>query len=243
MKFKLLVLFVFCSHLAFSNSYIDSLFSVANKQYNSEMYAESIENYNTILDSNFVSFELYFNLANSYYQFGKIPMSIYYYEKALKLQKNKDALNNLSLAKERITLVEAIPQLFYVRWWNQLTTQLPKKAWAILLISSVWLTSVLLILFIKNRKKWIFNSLLSAIIISIIMAALMYTSNINENKKFGIVLKETKIFDDNTNYQSSGSVDRGNKVIIIDDSTEMLLVTLLDGQKGWIEKNRVKTLD
>jgi len=243
MKFKLIVVFIFCSHLTFSNSHLDSLFSEANKQYNSEMYAESIENYNTILDSNFISFELYFNLANSYYQFGKIPMSIYYYEKALKLRKDKDALNNLSLAKDRVTLIETIPQLFYVRWWNKLATQLPQKAWAVLLISFVWLTSVLLVLFFKNRKKWIFNSLVSSIIISIFMAALMYKANINENKKFGIVLKEAKLFNDNTNYQSNGSVDRGNKVLLLEKSSEMILVKLEDGQMGWVEKNRVKTLD
>jgi uncharacterized protein YwbE len=75
------------------------------------------------------------------------------------------------------------------------------------------------------------------------MAALMYKSNINENKKFGIVLKEAKLFDDNTNYQSNGSVDRGNKVLLLEKSSEMILVKLEDGQMGWVEKNRVKTLD
>jgi uncharacterized protein YwbE len=75
------------------------------------------------------------------------------------------------------------------------------------------------------------------------MAALMYKSNINENKKFGIVLKEAKLFDDNTNYQSNGRVDRGNKVLLLEKSSEMILVKLEDGQMGWVEKNRVKTLD
>ena len=75
------------------------------------------------------------------------------------------------------------------------------------------------------------------------MAALMYKSNINENKKFGIVLKEAKLFDDNTNYQSNESVDRGNKVLLLEKSSEMILVKLEDGQMGWVEKNRVKTLD
>ena len=75
------------------------------------------------------------------------------------------------------------------------------------------------------------------------MAALMYKANINENKKFGIVLKEAKLFDDNTNYQSNESVDRGNKVLLLEKSSEMILVKLEDGQMGWVEKNRVKTLD
>lgn len=242
-KFKLTLILTLFSLIGLSNTHTDSLFAVANEQYHSEKYIEAIDNYQAIIDSNFASYELYFNLANSYYQFGKIPLSIYYYEKALQLRKDEDAINNLSLAQNRITLIEPIQQLFYISWWNNLTIQLSQKMWAVLLITSVWLTSALLLLFIKNRRKWMFNGLLSSIILSFLLAALMYNANIHENKKYGIVLKESKLFDDNTNYQSSGSVDRGNKVRIIDNSTEMLQVSLLDGQKGWVEKNRVKALD
>ena len=75
------------------------------------------------------------------------------------------------------------------------------------------------------------------------MGALMYNANIQENKVYGIILKEAKLFDDNINYQSSGNVDRGNKVLILDESEDMFLVKLLDGQSGWVEKNRIKTLE
>ena len=75
------------------------------------------------------------------------------------------------------------------------------------------------------------------------MGAQMYNANIQENKVYGIILKEAKLFDDNINYQSSGNVDRGNKVLILDESEDMFLVKLLDGQSGWVEKNRIKTLE
>ena len=67
--------------------------------------------------------------------------------------------------------------------------------------------------------------------------------HIQENKVYGIILKEAKLFDDNINYQSSGNVDRGNKVLILDESEDMFLIKLLDGQNGWVEKNRIKTLE
>ena len=75
------------------------------------------------------------------------------------------------------------------------------------------------------------------------MGAQMYNANIKENKIYGIILKEAKLFDDNINYQSSGNVDRGNKVLILDESEDMFLVKLLDGQSGWVEKNRIKSLE
>ena len=243
MKYRLVIVFTFFSLMGFSNTHLDSLFITANEDYQTEKYAEAIDNYQTILDSNYYSFELYFNLANANYQFGKIPLSIYYYEKALQIKKNKDALNNLSLAQNRITLIEPIAQLFYVRWWNNITHQLSQKMWSILLITGIWLSSVLLILFIKNRKQWNFNGLLLSIIITFLLGAQMYNANIQENKVFGIILKEAKLFDDNINYQSSGNIDRGNKVLILNESENMFLIKLLDGQSGWVEKNRIKTLE
>ena len=243
MNYRLVILFTFLSLMGFSNTHLDSLFITANEDYQTEKYAEAIDNYQTILDSNYYSFELYFNLANANYQFGKIPLSIYYYEKALQIKKDKDALNNLSLAQNRITLIEPIAQLFYVRWWNNITHQLSQKMWSILLITGIWLSSVILILFIKNRKKWKFNGLLLSIIITFLIGAQMYNANIQENKVYGIILKEAKLFDDNINYQSSGNVDRGNKVLILNESENMFLVKILDGQIGWLEKNRIKTLE
>lgn len=243
MKYRLVIVFTFMSLLGFSKTHLDSLFITANEHYQTEKYAEAIDNYQTILDSNYYSFELYFNLANANYQFGKIPSSIYYYEKALQIKIDKDALNNLALAQNRITLIEPIPQLFYIRWWNNITHQLSQKMWSVLSITGIWLSSAFLILFIKNRKKWKFNGLLLSIIITFLMGAQMYNANIQENKVYGIILKEAKLFDDNINYQSSGNIDRGNKVLILDESEDMFLIKLLDGQNGWVEKNRIKTLE
>ena len=75
------------------------------------------------------------------------------------------------------------------------------------------------------------------------MGAQMYNANIQENKVYGIILKEAKLFDDNINYQTSGNIDRGNKVLILDESDDMFLIKLLDGQSGWVEKNRIKSLE
>ena len=243
MKYRFVIVFTFLSIMGFSNTYLDSLFITANEDYQTEKYSEAIDNYQTIIDSNYYSFELYFNLANANYQFGKIPMSIYYYEKALQIKKDKDALNNLALAQNRITLIESIPELFYVRWWNNITHHLSQKMLSVLFITGIWLSSVLLILFIKNRKKWKFNGLLLSIIITFLIGAQMYNANIQENKVYGIILKEAKLFNDINNYQSSGNVDRGNKVLILDESEDMFLIKLLDGQSGWVEKNHIKTLE
>ena len=153
MKYRIIIFFTFLSLMGFSNTHLDSLFITANAHYQTEKYAEAIDNYQTILDSNYFSFE-------------------------------------------------PIPQLFYIKWWNNITNQLSLKIWSVLLITGIWLSSFFLILFIKNRKKWKFNGLLLSIIITFLMGAQMYNANIQQNKVYGIILKEAKLFDDNINYGS-----------------------------------------
>ena len=76
-----------------------SLFEQGNQLYNDGKYAEAIDKYKAILDSENHSAELYFNLANAHYKLNHIAPSIYYYEKALKLSpKDQDIKNNLAFA-------------------------------------------------------------------------------------------------------------------------------------------------
>ena len=95
----IIILFVCCfSMIGFSQN--DSVFSEANTLYNNGKYAEAIDKYESILDSDQHSAELYFNLGNANYKLNNIAPSIYYYEKALLLEPNdKDIQNNLAFAQ------------------------------------------------------------------------------------------------------------------------------------------------
>ena len=55
-----------------------------------------------------------------------------------------------------------------------------------------------------------------------------------ENKTFGIILKEAKLFDDNINYQSSGIVNGGNKVLLLGETFRHDIAKLEDEQRGWM---------
>ena len=64
---------------------VDSLFVKGNDLYKQEKYHKAIESYKEIENSGVASDELYYNLGNSYYKLNEVAPSIYYYEKALKL--------------------------------------------------------------------------------------------------------------------------------------------------------------
>lgn len=84
MKNILYISILFISLSGFSQNN-DVLFSKATENYNSGKFQEAVENYMSILKSGFESSALYYNLANAHYKLNHVPESIYYYEKALKL--------------------------------------------------------------------------------------------------------------------------------------------------------------
>ena len=89
----------------------EQTFEQANDLYNSGYYKEAIDRYDSILEADQHSAELYFNLANCYYKLNEIGPSIFYYEKALKLAPNdSDILNNLGYAqKMTIDAIQEVP--------------------------------------------------------------------------------------------------------------------------------------
>lgn len=240
MRFILIVFIVLISTSAKADSYIDSLFVKGNSFYHDEQYSSAIESYNEILDSNYVSFELYYNLGNSYFQFGKIPKSILYYEKALLIDKhNKLCLQNLELARNRIEMIEPIPRLFYVNWWNYFSSVLSFNKWSALLVLSVWLICIFIILFIRNRKKWIFNSLILTFGFCLIFVFAMITSNEKKNEMSVIIMSKAEIYSSPDLENKIGTLKAGNKAVVKEISSNSVLIHLEDGQTAYVKASEI----
>ena len=189
MKQVLLLTCILWATLAISDTHhSDSLFLKANELYNNQNYAQAIDIYQSILDAQLSSFELYYNLANSYFQFGKIPKSILYYEKALCLEPhNTNCLHNLGLAQQRISIIEPMPILFYKKWWNAVSNSLSPIKWSVVAIVSVWCTCLLCFSFIKNRKRWVFSTLLTFTFLSVIFITILIDAQQREKLNYAII--------------------------------------------------------
>jgi len=104
MKRLLLIIWLIYSTLALvkAENY-DTLFYEANTAYTNEYYLEAIDNYLKIVDLGYESADLYYNIGNACFKLEDFPTAILYYEKAKKLDQNKeDILFNLSVANTKI---------------------------------------------------------------------------------------------------------------------------------------------
>jgi len=112
--------------------YAQTGFEKGNLLYQNGKYAEAAKAYESVLEANKESVELYFNLGNCYYKLHQTAPAIYNYEKALVLDPaDKDVLNNIKFAqKQTIDEIKVVPKVGFAKMLRDFTGIYPFDTWA-----------------------------------------------------------------------------------------------------------------
>jgi len=229
----------------------NKLFENANTLYKEAKYTEAIKLYEKIETSNQVSADLYFNLGNCYYKLNKVAPTIYYYEKALKLQPlHRAAANNLVFAK-RLTLdvIEELPKTFLQKLDENYVKKLSYNQWAIVVVVLSFIASILFLLFYfaesSSRKRLYF-------VISILSFLLFFVSIGITFNQFKWSEKNVKaiVFSEKTSIQNAPTLNsdavftlhEGTKVTVLDAVDNWKKIKLTDGKTGWILSDELKEI-
>ena len=247
---KLLFLFLFITG-SLSSQNLDSLFVSANNLYKNGNYEEAIKTYNQIESKGFISSELYYNLGNSYYKLNKVASTIYFYEKALKIDPlNEDAQNNLVFAK-RLALdnIEELPKTVLQKINQNYLQKLSYNQWAIAAVVLSILASILFLLFyfadIPSRKRLYFVSSVLGFILLIVSIFITYNQySFTKNNIEAIIFAEkTEVRNAPTlNSEEVFTLHEGTKVYVIDAVDNWKKIKLADGKIGWIIANELKEI-
>ncbi len=227
-------------------------FKQANDLYNSGYYKEAIDRYDSILDSNQHSAELYFNLANCYYKLNEIGPSIFYYEKALQLSPDDpDILTNLGYAqKMTIDAIQEVPESGVSKLFNKTLNSLSVDGWA---TRSVGLVFLFVILFLgyylshsETKKRLFFvSSSLVLILLLTSLVLLFKKESLNQSVHSAIVFaKETEVkAEPNLRAETSFTLHEGTKVLVIETyNADWSKIKLLNGETGWMPDSELKAL-
>ncbi|MFN7014790.1 MAG: SH3 domain-containing protein, partial [Bacteroidia bacterium] len=202
-----------------------------------------------LLNQNYFSFELYYNMGNAYYKKKEYPKAILYFEKAKKINAADEELNhNLRLANTHIKdKVDEIPQLFISSFYSELVKSKTADSWGWLAIKTMLLAlaGFLLFLFSSNYffKKIGFFGGIAIVIFSLIFAALGFEQKKNEeDNSYAILMapsanvlaspdeKATRLF----------VIHEGIKVKIDKKENYWLHIKLSNGNTGWIKASDVE---
>ncbi len=228
-----------------------TLFDDANALYNKGEYAQAIEKYEALLESNEHSAEVYFNLANAHYKLSNTASSIYYYEKALLLSpKDKEIQNNLSFAQNMtIDAIDTVPEVGFSRLFKNMVSFTTSDTWAILSIAGIIIFVLLFLLYhfaraTAQKRVAFIVSLLSLFLglFSLVMA--FQKTQLEANNNPAIVFpQEVRVkADPNKTSEELFRLHEGTKVQVLENYNDWYKIEIADKTVGWLPKSSVKTI-
>ena len=247
MKNILFLLLVIANSMSGQNA--DSLFVSANELYRNGAFEEAIKKYKEIETLDAISSELYLNLGNAHYKLNKVGPTIFYYEKALKLDPlNTDVQNNLIFA-QRLALdnIKEVPKTIFQKFNSTYLQKLSYNEWAIVVVLFSFLTALFFLLFYfsysPTKKRIYFTTSILSFIIFIFTVFITFNQyKQTKNKKEAIVFAEkTAIRNAPTlNSEEVFILHEGAKVIVLDAIDNWKKIKLADGKQGWIISEEIK---
>lgn len=247
---KLAFLFIICCFFNIGSTKADALaeritvIEKANSQYSSGFFDHALELYFQVIESEYVSPELYYNLGNTYYKLNRIPEAILYYEKALKLLPGDENIQfNLRMANTRIIdRIEVLPELFYMRWLKALLSLRPADFWAKLSIILIFFLFGLAAISLASKslliRKTTFYTALLLVFLSLTTLLLAYGSYRNITSKKDAIVFEAAVAVKSAPAEKSVDlflIHEGTKVHIIDQVGEWCEVRIASGSTGWVK--------
>jgi tetratricopeptide (TPR) repeat protein len=227
----------------------DSLFVSANELYRNGAYEEAIKKYTEIETLDAISSELYLNMGNAHYKLNKVGPTIFYYEKALKLDPlNTDVKNNLIFA-QRLALdnIKEVPKTIFQKFNKNYLQILSFDEWAIVVVIFSFLTAILFLLFYfgyaPTKKRIYFSASIFSFILLLFVVFITYNQyKQTKNKKEAIVFAEkTTVRNAPTlNAEAVFTLHEGTKVMVLDTIDNWKKIKLADGKQGWIISEEIK---
>ncbi len=246
-----IILFLFLSIIQSLNSFAyDSheLFTKAGKAYQDKDYAMAIKLYREILEKDYASSELYFNLGNAYFKADSLGRAIQFYEKAYKLNAGDEDLNyNIKMAQAlTIDKIEPLPEFIIASTWKNFVNSKTADQWGIFsLITFSLIFGILIIFYISgspNLKRIMFVSAILMTTVSVMFFILASSRKSNDLKAMkGVVLASSASV--KSAPQEAGTslfvIHEGTTFKILDKSKRWYRIRLDNGNSGWLSAGEI----
>jgi len=247
---RIITLLILCfSFLGFTQN--NQIFEEANTLYNEGKYAEAIDKYESILNSDTHSSELYFNLANANYKLNNIAPSVYYYEKALILDPNDEEIkNNLAFAKNMtIDAIDTVPDVGIAKILKNFVNNLNADTWATIAIIGVIIFVLLFLLYhfakATSRKRLAFIISVASLFVACLSVAMAFQKiRLDKKENPAIVFaQESRVkADPNKTSEEVFRLHEGTKVQVLDSYEDWNKIQLSDNSIGWIQSQDIRLL-
>ena len=234
-----------------SSQDIRSLNEKGSQLYSDANYEDAIQTWEEIIESGYEAATIYYNLGNAYFKSNKIAPAILNYERAKMLApQNKDINYNLELARTYvIDKIDELPEVFYLRWYNNIVQMFSSNTWAIITIIAFVIFLVLFSTYLYAKsysfKKTAFW--LSTIFLLIWLCAFAFSWSGNKlvtdhNKAIVFSPSVTVLSSPDRSGTELFVIHEGTKVTVIDELNEWTEILLSSGTKGWLLNSSIEKI-
>ena len=194
---------------------LNNLFENANKLYNEGKYLEANYLYKDIASSNFISKDLYYNLASSYAAIGSNGYAVLYYEKALNIS---------PFDKEIKVMINSLIGN------NNNDSNMIIMMYAFLILFLVFFT-LLILIFIKRKK---INKFLLILSILLLIPSIILNNALNSD--YVVTVDDANLYSgSSTRSDIISQIAEGQKLRVLEEYTNWYYVK--GNSKGWISKS------
>jgi tetratricopeptide (TPR) repeat protein len=251
---NIFILFFFLSSIhatAMTDAEAMKIYHEANIAYQKLDYEKCIQLYEQLVKNKHVSPEVYFNLGNAYFKAGNFAKAILNYERTKKLTPDDEDVNfNLKIASLKvIDKIESVPEIFYKRWINSLSTLLTSDTFTIIFILMVWLLFVSAAFYVIGQsvflRKISFFGIIIFLLLSIAGGVIAARSHAIMNvDKQGIIMTSSV-------YVKSSPDEKGNDLFILHEGTKVDVMDVLNnwrkirianGSIGWMKAEEMEII-
>ena len=227
----------------------DSLFNLANRYYDMEQYHQAANYYENLSEK--VEHEnLYLNLGNAYFRMGEVGHAVWAYEKGHALSPRDGDINyNLSYVRSQVRdRIQAPDDLFFLAFYRSILEKLTIldliKLGGLLFIGLGGLYVLRLNGTIPEKLGGILNSILLVSIVTAGWIMLDKYWDVSDEQE-GIIIASA--IDVRSSPIARGEnvvfrIHEGTKVEITTSQPGWFEIILLDGKKGWVPAEEVRTL-
>lgn len=225
--------------------------AMANTAYSEAKYDKAIAMYESVLNADLESVDLYYNLGNAYYKTDAFAKAIWSYEKTLLLKPNhEDAKYNLKLANLKVVdKIEPLPQVFTQRVWSAILSFFSSDTWTVISIILFWFVLAGGFLYLWSKKTVLKKiGLFSAIaffFVAIIVTGFAYGSYKNLKHPNAAIIFAPNVYVKSAPEEASTDlflVHQGLKVKTLDQVGNWYKIKLADGKVGWLPTESVAEL-
>ena len=215
--------------------------------YRNNQHDLAIQEFETILNNNWDSPELYYNLGNAFYRKGNTSGAVWAYESCLKLTPtHSDAEYNLRLAnlnvKDRVDLPD--PPI-YLKWYMGIKENYAPPIW--INITLFILLSLSIFATVSRILSLVSLNYIQGIFIPILFWSLFFTlhsiwteNSVNEGVIYYPAVEVRS--EPNTFSTRLFEVHEGLKVSINQSYENWMEIELLDGKSGWVEDHQIRLI-